>query len=133
MRNQGFTIKVFYVWVFTSMIKENSVYSAYKRLGISDDMIKHFFSAGVETRNRIFSKYVYVDRKLFDVANALEEHSRGPDVPGHTLRGWRFSQSPARRLVTDPLSDEAGGPASLCLRCVWLSPNAQARSVAGRV
>eukprot|EP00969_Alexandrium_andersonii_P064900 2858167-Alexandrium_andersonii.AAC.1 len=43
-------------------------------------------------------------------------HIRDPEVPSHSLRGWRYSQPPARRLVADPLSEEAGGPAPLCVR-----------------
>eukprot|EP00969_Alexandrium_andersonii_P176772 7816463-Alexandrium_andersonii.AAC.1 len=30
-------------------------------------------------------------------------HMRDLDVPGHYLCGRRFSQSPAHRLITDPL------------------------------
>eukprot|EP00969_Alexandrium_andersonii_P062200 2740346-Alexandrium_andersonii.AAC.1 len=40
-------------------------------------------------------------------------HCRDPEVPGHTLRRWHYSRSATYRLVADPLSEEAGGPAPL--------------------
>eukprot|EP00969_Alexandrium_andersonii_P309803 13691568-Alexandrium_andersonii.AAC.1 len=30
-------------------------------------------------------------------------HFRDPEVPGRSLCGWRYSQSTAFRLITDPL------------------------------
>eukprot|EP00969_Alexandrium_andersonii_P055528 2446994-Alexandrium_andersonii.AAC.1 len=43
-------------------------------------------------------------------------HMRDLDVPGQSFCVWHFSQSPACRVIADPLSEEAGGPApALCV------------------
>ena len=55
----------------------------------------------------IFQKYVYANRKLCDVANALEEHSRGPDVGVDLL--WPRSGCQLLRECTDTILVDSPG------------------------